>query len=108
MSDANSSENRTREDRGPEDGTPGSLYGLLAEFSTPETLFKACEKVRDRGLSHWDAHTPFPIHGLEKAMGLKRSPGGPLRVGSGLGGRGFGHAHAVVGGHQGLSSGDQR
>ncbi|MCH9651083.1 MAG: DUF3341 domain-containing protein [Deltaproteobacteria bacterium] len=49
-------------------------YGLLAEFQTPEHLYQACEKVRDAGFSHWDAHSPFPIHGLDKAMGLKKSP----------------------------------
>jgi hypothetical protein len=29
--------------------------------------------VRDAGFTKWDAHTPFPVHGLSKAMGLKRS-----------------------------------
>ena len=29
--------------------------------------------MRDAGFDRWDAHTPFPIHGLDKAMGLKRS-----------------------------------
>ncbi len=49
------------------------VYGLLAEFKHPGALFRACEAVRDAGYSAWDAHTPFPVHGLEKAMGLKRS-----------------------------------
>ena len=48
-------------------------YGILAEFTTPDQLWKACETVRDAGFTRWDAHTPFPIHGLERAMGLKRS-----------------------------------
>ena len=30
--------------------------------------------VRDAGFTRWDAHTPFPVHGLERAMGLRRSP----------------------------------
>ena len=51
----------------------GKEYGILAQFATPETLMHACAKVRDQGFSMWDAHTPFPIHGLDKAMGLKRS-----------------------------------
>ncbi len=50
-----------------------TTYGLLAHFATPEKLLHACAKVRDAGFSAWDAHTPFPIHGLERAMGLKRS-----------------------------------
>lgn len=49
------------------------VFGVLAEFSTPAEIFHACEKVRDKGYKHWDAHTPFPVHGLEKAMGLSSS-----------------------------------
>ncbi len=48
-------------------------FGLLAEFSSPEALMHACAKVRDEGFDNWDAHTPFPVHGLDKAMGLGRS-----------------------------------
>jgi len=48
-------------------------YGVLAEFPDPETLMHACAKVRDEGFEQWDAHTPFPVHGLDKAMGLRRS-----------------------------------
>jgi len=52
---------------------PGDLFGALAEFATPAALYDACEGVRDAGYTRWDAHTPFPIHGLERAMGLKAS-----------------------------------
>ena len=52
----------------------GPHYGILAEFATPADLFHACERVRDAGFTKWDAHTPFPVHGLEGAMGLRRSP----------------------------------
>ena len=52
----------------------GPYYGILAEFATPTDLYHACERVRDEGFTRWDAHTPFPVHGLEKAMGLRRSP----------------------------------
>lgn len=51
-----------------------NLYGVLGQFDSASELYKACEKVRDAGYSKWDAHTPFPVHGLEKAMGLKPSP----------------------------------
>ena len=50
-----------------------SHFGLLAEFDTPAELYHACEAVRDEGFTKWDAHTPFPVHGLEKAMGIGRS-----------------------------------
>jgi hypothetical protein len=51
----------------------GPYYGILAEFATPSALYQACERVRDAGFTRWDAHSPFPVHGLSKAMGLRRS-----------------------------------
>ena len=51
----------------------GPYYGVLGEFATPANLYHACERVRDAGFTRWDAHTPFPVHGLPKAMGLRRS-----------------------------------
>lgn len=50
---------------------PGKLYGLMAEFETPASLMHAAEKVRDAGYRWWDCHTPFPVHGLDGAMGIK-------------------------------------
>jgi hypothetical protein len=51
----------------------GPYYGILAEFATPAGVYRACERVRDAGFTRWDAHSPFPVHGLDKAMGLRRS-----------------------------------
>ncbi|MSU45568.1 MAG: DUF3341 domain-containing protein [Lacunisphaera sp.] len=48
-------------------------YGLIATFDTTPRFYSACEKVRDAGYSQWDALTPFPIHGLDAAMGVRRS-----------------------------------
>lgn len=48
-------------------------YGLVAAFDTTAELYHACEKVRDAGFSQWDAITSFPIHGLDAAMGVRRS-----------------------------------
>lgn len=48
-------------------------YGLIAAFDTTPDLYHACEKVRDAGYSQWDALTPFPVHGLDAAMGIRRS-----------------------------------
>jgi len=45
----------------------------LAEFETAASVYHAAEKVRDAGYTKWDVHTPFPVHGMDKAMGL-RSP----------------------------------
>ena len=49
------------------------VYGYLAEFKSASALYKAAEKVRDAGFRRWDCYSPYPIHGLDKAMGLKRS-----------------------------------
>lgn len=48
-------------------------FGLLAKFDTPADIMHAAEKVRDAGFKQWDVLTPFPIHGMDPAMGLKRS-----------------------------------
>jgi len=48
-------------------------YGLIATFERPADLYHAAEKVRDAGYRHWDCITPFPVHGLDKAMGMRRS-----------------------------------
>lgn len=48
-------------------------FAIVGRFETPAAIFHACEKLRDSGYKNFDAHTPFPVHGLEKAMGLKPS-----------------------------------
>jgi hypothetical protein len=48
-----------------------SLYGYLVEFDTEEGLVAAAERVRDAGYRRWDAHTPFAVHGLDGAMGIR-------------------------------------
>ena len=48
--------------------------GILAEFESPATLLQAAAKVRDAGYTKFDCHSPFPIHGMDQAMGLRRSP----------------------------------
>jgi len=50
-----------------------NLWGLLARYENPHAIYKACEKVRDAGYEAWDACVPFPVHGLDKAMGAKPS-----------------------------------
>ena len=51
------------------------VHGLLAEFSDPGALLHAAEAVREEGYSHFDAHSPFPIHGMDEAMGLGNAVG---------------------------------
>ena len=41
------------------------LAGYLVEVETPDALAAAAEQVRDAGYTRWDAHSPFPVHGLD-------------------------------------------
>lgn len=43
---------------------------ILAEFDKPDEVLHAAEKVRDAGYKKWDVHTPYPIHGMDAAMGM--------------------------------------
>lgn len=58
-------------------GRPASkskvLYGYIAEFDTPGAVMTAAEKVKAEGYERWDVCTPFPVHGMDKAMGVKRT-----------------------------------
>jgi len=51
----------------------GELYGLLAEYDTPGELVEAARKVRDAGYTEFDCYSPFPVHGIDEAMGIKRT-----------------------------------
>ena len=49
------------------------LYCLLAEYETPGSLVMAAEAVRKAGYTRWDAHSPFPVDGIEPAMGMRKT-----------------------------------
>jgi Protein of unknown function (DUF3341) len=66
-------------------GDPQSpLYGVAAEFDSARELFEAAEKMRDAGFTRFDVFSPFPIHGMDAAMGLKRSMLGKIIFVGGL------------------------
>lgn len=50
------------------------LAGVIGFFEEPSTLLAATAKVRDAKYQDFDVFTPYPIHGMDHAMGLKRSP----------------------------------
>ena len=56
----------------------------LAEFDSPDAVVHAAEKVRDAGFERWDVHTPYPVHGMDRAMGLPDSRLGWIVLLSGL------------------------
>jgi len=71
--------------------TGAPLHGMLAEFGDVATVYHAAEKLRDAGYERWDVHSPFPIHGIDEAMGFKRTKL-PFLVGFiGLGGAAAGY-----------------
>lgn len=63
----------TKADTRVVEGPPKRVALLLAEYDTAAEVMHAAERVRDAGYSKWDTHTPFPIHGMDRAMGLADS-----------------------------------
>ena len=63
---------------------PASVHALMGWYETPGELYKACEALRDAGYQRFDAHTPFAVHGLEHAMGLRPSRLPWIVLGGGL------------------------
>lgn len=49
------------------------VYAIVASYDTPEALLKAANRVREAGYTHTDALTPFPVHGMVEALGIKKS-----------------------------------
>ena len=85
-------EAQTGKHKGPRDrrAEAGGLYGMLAEFETPAAILGAATRVRDSGYRWWDCHTPFAVHGLDKAMGIQPTILPWLVMGAGLTGATFG------------------
>jgi len=72
------------------DGRDDGLYGLLAEFRNPGVLYEAAGAVRKAGYKRFDVHSPFPIHGMDRAMGLGNSRVGWFTLIGGVAGMGLG------------------
>ncbi|PCJ60522.1 MAG: hypothetical protein COA79_08090 [Planctomycetota bacterium] len=47
------------------------IYAVSAIFEKPDEIMHAARKVRDSEYSKFDVHTPYPVHGMDHAMGLK-------------------------------------
>jgi ActD protein len=50
-----------------------SIYGLMAEFDNPTSLLAATKRAYSEGYRQMDAYTPFPVEGLSRALGFRRS-----------------------------------
>ena len=46
------------------------LYGLMAEFETPQELVDAAARTREAGFTKLDAYTPYPIEALTEALDI--------------------------------------
>jgi len=62
------------------------VHAMAAEFDSAPSVYHAAEQVRDAGYKKWDVYAPFPIHGIEKAMGQKPTKLPYLVMAIGMGG----------------------
>ena len=62
------------------------LAGVMAEYDNVDDVYAAAETVRDAGYRRWDVHSPFPIHGIEKAMAIRPTILPWICLGGGLAG----------------------
>jgi hypothetical protein len=52
---------------------PKPLRGLLALYDNPDALLSAAAQIRELGYRNVDAYTPYPVHGLSEALGIRKS-----------------------------------
>jgi mono/diheme cytochrome c family protein len=50
-----------------------TLYSITALFDTPDEIIHAAEEVAGAGYTRFDVNTPYPVHGMDKAMKLRQS-----------------------------------
>ena len=60
------------------------LAGVLGFFKDPHAMIEGMKKIRAAGYRGYDAFSPYPIHGMDAAQGLKRSPLPFVTFGAGL------------------------
>jgi hypothetical protein len=56
-----------------EPGPGAEVVGAIARFDDPGAVLAAAERLRDAGFKRMDAFSPFPIHGMDDALGIGRS-----------------------------------
>lgn len=49
------------------------VYGVMGAFTTPDDLVDAGRKIREMGYTKLDAMSPFPVHGIDQAIGVPPS-----------------------------------
>lgn len=63
---------------------PAPVHGLLAEYDTPGQILHAAKHIRKAGFTKWDTYTPFAVHGIDDAMGIKMTILPWFTLGAGL------------------------
>jgi hypothetical protein len=63
-----------------------TVHVVLGEFQEPRALLDAVRTLRGEHVRELDTHTPYPVHGLEDALGLPRSTIGWWTLFGGLAG----------------------
>ncbi len=65
------------------------LFGITALFDNPDSIINAAKEVVSAGYKKFDVNTPYPLHGMDPAMGLKRSKLGFVTLFFGFSGTAF-------------------
>ncbi len=68
----------------PTDSPQPLVAGVLAEFDRPEPLLAAAARLRDAGFTRWDVHSPYALHGIDRAMGIRPTRLPWLALGGGI------------------------
>lgn len=63
-----------------------AMTGILAEFRNPRELTDVARMVVKAGYTNFDTFSPYPIHGMDKAMNLQKSKLGWIVLVSGIAG----------------------
>ena len=66
--------------------TDKKIFGVTALFNDPNAIIAAARKVASSGFTKWDVNSPYPIHGIDKAMKMKPSKLGIVTLIFGLSG----------------------
>lgn len=66
------------------EGTQPKHFAVIGDFDTPEDLLRAIRTARAAGYTKMEAYSPFPVHGIDEALGEPRSPLGKIVIVCGL------------------------
>ena len=73
---------------------PEETFGVIGTFDSAPDIYEACKKTNEAGFKKWDSYTPYPVHGLDKVSGQRRSLVGAFTLAGGI--TGFTLANIMV------------